>query len=99
MRLFTTLRVRNDERQTWSSLLLGVIVWFLCFNVVYGLESVACRWGWFPFTVAGIPGLRVVQLLITLLSMLLLLLYIYLPWREWRKFQTAKPRDNPHMLR
>lgn len=77
---------RIDDRRTWQSLLFGLLVWFLHLNVVYPLTSLACHWGWFPFTIAGIPGLKVIQLLVTVAAALLLILMIIVPWRNWRPF-------------
>ena len=89
---------KADERQTTLSLYLGITVWFLHLNAVYALASVACKWGWLSFTVAGLPALELVLTIITFIALLLMLLMIYLPWRSWRKFQSEKPRDNPQML-
>jgi hypothetical protein len=76
------------DRQTGQSLVAGIAIWFLHQNTVYPLTSLACKWGWFPFSVAGLPGLKVVQLIISALAVLLLLFVIYLPWRTWRQLQT-----------
>jgi uncharacterized membrane protein len=92
-------RLAHDEEwQTKVSLLLGILIWFLHLNVVYGLASLACKWGWFSATGGGISGLQLVETIITLIAMLLILITIYLPWRHWRSFQTEKPPKNPHML-
>lgn len=89
----------DEEGQTKVSLLLGILIWFLHLNVVYGLASLACKWGWFSATAGGISGLQLVETIITLIAMLLMLVTIYLPWRHWRSFQTEKPAKNPHLLR
>jgi hypothetical protein len=95
----TMRRIWNKEKQTGLALFFGVIVWFLHLNVVYGLPSLACRWGWFSFTVAGLSGVQFVELLLTILAGVLLVGCIYLSWRDWRRFQTVKPPQNPRMLR
>lgn len=87
-----------EEKLTRWSLLLGVTIWFIDLNTVYALPSVACEWNWFPFTIAGIPGLKIIEGLITIVSMLLMALMIYWPWRNWRAFQTQKPSENPQLL-
>jgi hypothetical protein len=89
---------KANERLTRLSLILGITVWFVDLNTVYALPSLACNWSWFPFTIAGIPGLVFVEGMITLIDLLLMLYLIYLPWRNWRAFQTEKPKDNPRML-
>jgi hypothetical protein len=86
------------ERRTWQSLLFGTVVWFAHLNLVYGLNSVSCKWSWFSFNIAGIPGLQFVQALLTLVAAALLGVMIYLPWREWRAYQSEAPRDNPNLL-
>lgn len=88
-----------DNRLTGWSMLLGVSLWFIDLNVVYALPSLACKWGWFPFTILGIPGLLVVEALITLASMLLMAFLIYLPWKNWRWFQSENTARNPQMLK
>src|SRR4051812_46300602 len=76
-----------NDRRTWQCLLFGVAIWFLHLNLVYPLTSISCHWGWFPFTVAGIPGLRFIQLVVTAIAGVLLVTLIYMPWRNWRPFQ------------
>jgi len=80
-----------NDRRTWQCFLFGIVVWFLDLNVVYPLTSVSCHWGWFPFTIAGIPGLRFIQLVVTVSAAILLLIFIYLSWRNWHPFQ-RKPQ-------
>ena len=89
---------QHDERPTWNSLLLGAAVWFLHLNIVYGLASLACKWGWLSFEVAGISGLQWVEIILTLIAVPLMLLTIYFPWRDWRSYQSQKPADNPRLL-
>ena len=89
---------KTEDRLTRWCLFLGVTIWFLDLNTVYALPSLSCEWGWFGFTIAGIPGLAVIEAIITLIALLLMALMIYLPWRNWRKFQTEKPMDNPQLL-
>ncbi len=98
MDVTTPERLEKPERQTWLSLLAGAVIWFLHLNLAYGLASLTCKWGWFSFTLAGLPGLLVVETLITLVALPLMLVAIYLPFRDWRRFQTEKPSDNPHLL-
>lgn len=86
------------ERLTRWSLALGILIWFLDLNTVYSLASVGCEWGWFPFTIAGIPGLVFVEGVITLVALLLMGWLIYLPWRKWRAYQTAPPGHNAQIL-
>src|SRR4051794_12606804 len=81
---------QSNERQTWISLLLGFIVWFLYFNTIYPLTSLTCHWGWFPFNILGIPGLRFVQLVITAVALLLIGLMVYVPWRHWRYLEAGQ---------
>ncbi len=89
---------RSDERLTRLCLILGVVVWFLHQNTVYALASLSCEWGWFPFTILGVSGLRLIETAITVVASLLMLLMVYLPWRSWRRFQTAKPAQNPRLM-
>lgn len=89
---------KENGRLTRWSLILGVIVWFLDLNAVYALPSLACQWGWFPFTIAGVPGLVIVEGIITFIFLLVMAYLIYLPWRNWRAFQMQKPADNPQIL-
>ncbi len=96
------VKEQNDkagERLTQWCLVLGITLWFIDLNTVYALPSLACQWSWFPFTIAGIPGLGFIEAAITFVDMLLMSFLIYLPWRNWRKFQSEKPVDNPRMLK
>lgn len=89
---------KKEDRLTRWCLFLGMIVWFLDLNAVYALPSLSCEWSWFQFTIAGIPGLVIIEAIISLIAMLLISFMIYLPWRNWLKFQTQKPTTNPRML-
>jgi threonine/homoserine/homoserine lactone efflux protein len=73
-----------DDRTTRRNLLLGVVVWFAHLNLVNALTSLTCQWGWFSFTIAGIPGLRFIQLTISLIAGLIFAYLIYQSWRVWR---------------
>jgi hypothetical protein len=86
--------VQRSDKQTILSLIAGAVIWFLHLNIVYPLTSVACKWEWFPFTDAGMTGLRTVQLVITFVAAVLIFITIYLPWRNWRRFQT----DAQHVM-
>jgi uncharacterized membrane protein len=88
----------SEDRLTRWCLFLGITIWFIDLNMVYALPSLSCEWGWFRFTIAGIPGLVMIETIITLIAMLLMSVMIYLPWRNWRKFQTEKPTANPEIL-
>lgn len=90
---------KNEERLTRWCLFLGITIWFIDLNTVYALPSLSCQWGWFRYTIAGIPGLVMIEAIITFIAMLLLSFMIYLPWRNWRKFQTEKPTANPQILK
>ncbi len=90
---------KTGSRISKLSLYLGILVWFVDLNTVYALPSVACEWGWFPFTIAGLPGLVWIEGIITVISMALMLYLIYASWRNWRQFQSKKPADNPHLLK
>ncbi len=83
---------KSEEGLSGRSLFLGSVVWFIDLNAVYALPSLACNWGWFPFKIAGIPGLALVEGAITLVALLLMLRLIYLPWRNWRKLRAGAPR-------
>jgi hypothetical protein len=87
---------RDDGNQIFMSMVGGVLIWFLHLNVVYGLTSLACKWGWFPFKLAGLSGLAIVQLGITLIAAALILITVYLPWRKWRQYQLDKERLFQH---
>ncbi len=89
---------KANERLTRLSMILGIAIWFFDLNTVYALPSVACTWGWFPFTILGIPGLVIVEAGINLVAMLLMLILIYLAWRNWRVFRAEKRTGNPHIL-
>ncbi len=88
-----------DSRFTRLSLLFGIAIWFIDLNSVYSLPSLACQWGWFPFRIAGIPGLAFFEGVITVIFLVCMLFLIYIPWRSWRRFQTENPRHNPNTLK
>jgi multisubunit Na+/H+ antiporter MnhB subunit len=76
-----------NQRSTVASLFLGFAVWFLHLNSMYFLTSESCKWGWFPYSIAGLPGVSFVQLVVTTIAAMLTLRMIYLAWRNWRQFQ------------
>src|SRR3954467_6423460 len=78
------------DRRTWLSLLAGVVIWFLHLNIVNALTSLTCVWGWFPFTIAGIAGLRFIHIVVSLIAGLAIAAIIMLSWRGWHQWQTAK---------
>ena len=73
--------ITPDDRTTWRSLLLGVVVWFVYFNLVNALTSLTCQWGWFSFTIAEIPGV------VSVIAGLALTFLIYQSWRIWHPMQ------------
>ena len=81
---------QTNERQIWLSLLLGFVVWFLYFNIVYPLTSLTCHWGWFPFNILGISGLHFIQVVLAAIAFLLIASMIYLPWRHWRRIEAGE---------
>jgi hypothetical protein len=87
-----------EERQTRLSLFLGIGIWFLHQNVLNAFTSLACTWNWFPFKIAGLPGLQFIELIISLAALAAMAYIIYLPWRNWNRFQTKTPPQNPQML-
>ncbi len=90
---------KANERLTRLSLILGITVWFIDLNTIYALPSLACNWSWFPFTIAGVPGLVFVEGIITLIDLLIMLYLIYLPWRNWRAYRSETPKGNPQVLK
>ena len=89
---------KTDEQKTQWSLVFGITIWFLHLNTLNALTSLSCKWGWLAITIAGMSGLKFVQLLITLVASSLLLVMIYLPWRNWRQFQTDKSIANSQLV-
>ena len=87
-----------NERQSQWSLFLGILIWFLHFNILNALISVSCKWGWLTFPVAGLSGLQFVEAIISLIALLAMIFMIYLSWRYWRSFQQETPRNNPQLL-
>lgn len=84
----------THERPIWLSLLLGFVVWFLYFNLVYPLTSLTCRWGWFQFNILGMPGLRFIQLVLTVITLLLIGSFIYLPWHNWLRAEAGSDKED-----
>lgn len=78
------------DRRTRLSLLFGLVVWFIHLNTVYPFTSLACKWGWFPSPIAGMPGLRFAQIVLTFAAALLLIVLMIEPWRSWRGYQTSR---------
>lgn len=87
-----------SEQQTRWSIFLGIMLWFLHLNTLNALTSLSCKWGWFPFKIAGLSGLQFVEALISLVVMLMMLAIIFLGWRDWRRFQPKKLIGSPRML-
>jgi threonine/homoserine/homoserine lactone efflux protein len=90
-----TEQVNRDNRR---SLLLGIVVWFLHQNIIYGLTSLSCTWSWLPFTFGGISGMKVIETLITLIALLVIGYLIYVTYGTWRSSQTRKPGENPKLM-
>ncbi len=85
---------KSDNRWPRWSLFLGILIWFTDLNTVYALPSLACQWGWFSSTIAGIQGLVIIEAIISLICLLLILLMIYIPWRTWRRRRAEEPKDD-----
>lgn len=88
----------NGDHLSRRSLLIGIAVWFLHLNVVYGLASLSCVSGWLSFTLGDLSALQVIEIAISAISAMVMLILIYLPWREWRRFQSEKPTGNQQLL-
>jgi hypothetical protein len=87
-----------NERQTRWSLFLGILIWFLHFNILNALTSTACKWSLLSARVGSITGLQFVEAFISLVSLLLVFFLLFLPWRVWRSAQSTKPVTNPELL-
>jgi len=87
----TTYPIKN--RNNWRGLLAGVVVWFLHLNIVNALTSLTCVWGWFPFTIAGVIGLRFIHIIVSLVAGLVFTSIIVLSWRNWHSLQADSPQD------
>jgi hypothetical protein len=85
MTAHTEIKQEHPNRPVWLALVGGTLVWFLHFNIDYPLTSLACRWGWFPWTVAGMPGLKVVQLTVSIVSAVIVAALGLSCLREWRR--------------
>ncbi len=85
---------KTDNRWPRWSLFLGMLIWFTDLNTVYALPSLACQWGWFSFTIAGIPGLVIIEAIVSLICLLLISLMIYIPWRTWHRQRAGEPVDH-----
>jgi hypothetical protein len=98
MRMAIQKLTQDKDTQTILALASGPLIWFLHLNLLNMLSSTSCKWHWFPFTAAGMSGLRFIETISTLFFLLLMLYIVYLPWRNWRSFQTEKPIHNPKLL-
>ena len=94
----TSRQLQTADQPAKRSLLLGIIVQFVHQNLVYALASVSCRWEFFAFRVAGLPGPQVVDALISLVAVVIMAWLIYVPWRSWREFQREQPVRNPESM-
>jgi hypothetical protein len=83
---------------TRSSLVAGIILWFLHLNISYGLSSVGCKWGWFTNKIGPLSTMQLTEAIITLVALLLMFPLIAFPLRRWLDYQTGKPPRNPNML-
>jgi hypothetical protein len=90
--------VQENKERTWPSLLLGPLIWFLHLNTFYAVASLSCKWRLMSLSIAGLPGLQLVEAIVSLLTLVLLARLIIVPWRNWRRFQTEQPPENPRML-
>ncbi len=61
---------------------------------VYGLSSLACKWGWFTHQGPS-QGLQMVEPIITLAALVVMGFLIYLPWRDWRRLPDGKAAGKP----
>lgn len=89
---------KTDDRWTRWALFLGITIWFADLNAVYALPSLACIWGWFSFSIAGLPGLVLIEAIISLVSLILIAFLIYMSWKSWLSFRKEKPIDNERIL-
>src|ERR1044071_1246541 len=79
---------KAEEKQTKTSLFLGITIWFLHVNILNALISVSCKWGGLTFPIGGLSGLQILEGVISLITILGMLYLVYLPWRNWRSLQT-----------
>lgn len=78
------------SRPLWFSLLAGPFVWLAQLTIVYALASLACEWGMFPFSAAGLTGLQIVQLAVTAVAVAIMLV----PLVQGVRRQRALPDDD-----
>ena len=94
----TSPQPETANKPATRSLLLGIAVWFVHQNLIYAIASVACRWEFFAFRVAGLPGPQIIDTIISLIALVIMAILIYIPWRSWREFQRERPTRNPDMV-
>lgn len=83
--------------QLWFSLLSGFVVWVIHLMIVYSLTSLACEWGWFPFTVVGLAGLKIVQIVVTVIAAMVIGLGGYYALRNRERLGDSEiPEANRH---
>lgn len=82
--------------QLWFSLGAGVAVWLLHLMIVYPLTSLTCEWGWFPFTVAGLDGLQIIQIIVTIIAAAITIVAGYLGLQNARQLRTTAVNADRH---
>ncbi len=80
--------------QLWFSLAAGTAVWVIHLLLVYALTSLTCEWGWFPFEVGGLAGLKVVQISITLVTGAVTILAGSFAFQNQRRLADATRADS-----
>ncbi len=90
MATHTTELPQKDQSKTRRSLIYGMLLWFVHLNAVNALSSVACKWGWLDFHVADMPGVQLVDVIITVVAAVLMALLIYIPWKNWQRLKTSR---------
>ncbi|MEQ8673825.1 MAG: hypothetical protein RLP44_18460 [Aggregatilineales bacterium] len=81
--------------QLWFSLFAGTFVWVLHLLTVYPLTSLTCEWDWFPSEIAGLHGLRFIQILITLVALAIVLQAGYFAFNIQRHLT---PQNSRHLF-
>lgn len=71
-------------RPLWFSVLVGPLVYSIYFLIGYMIAEAACKADLLNFTLLGMDGLAVTELLLTVISVVIISSGFVIAWRSWR---------------
>src|SRR5512138_1369620 len=94
----TTQLPKTEQQQNHRLLVLGMLIWFIHENLIYGLNNVSCKWAFLNFNLGGLAALQWLEIAIAVIALALIAWVLSLSWHNWRTLQAQRLSNDPQLV-